>query len=117
MKTIKISDQTHAELTRVAGLLTAESGKVKTYENAMEALLHKSAVMPPEVLQEIEDFIVKNKQFGYSTKEEFLRGAARLLIDQLSRVHESSALPKADLKDDCANAIAIRSSSSSVGGE
>ena len=117
MKALKISDQTHSELTRIVGQLTAESGIVKTYEDAVKALLHKSLIMPPEVLQEVEDFIVKNKQFGYSTKEEFLRGAARWLIDQLSRVHKTPALPEADLKDDCANAIAISSASSIVGGE
>ena len=117
MKAIKISDQTHSELTRIVGKLTAESGVVKTYEDAVEALLHKSVIMPPEILQEVEDFIVKNKQFGYSTKEEFLRGAARLLIDQLSRVHKSPALPEADLKGDCASVMAISSSASSGGDE
>jgi hypothetical protein len=117
MKTLKISDQTHAELTRIAGLLTAESGKVKTYEDAVEALLHQSVIMPSGVLDEVEAFIEKNKQFGYLIKEEFLRGAARWLIDHLSRVHKSPALPEADLKDDYANAKAISSSSSSVRGE
>jgi hypothetical protein len=116
MKAIKISDQTHSELTRIVGKLTAESGIVKTYEDAMEALLHKSVIMPPEVLQEVEDFIEKNKQFGYSSKEEFLRVAVRWLIDRLSRLH-SAVLLEPDLKEDGANAMAISSSVSSGGGE
>lgn len=116
MKALKISDQTHAEITKIVGLLTAESGIVKTYEDAVKALLHQSVIMPPEVLKEVEDFIEKNKQFGYSTKEEFLRDAVRWLIDQLSRVH-NTALPEADLKGDCASVIAISSSASSGGGE
>ena len=116
MKAIKISDQTHSELTRIVGQLTAESGIVKTYEDAVEALLHKSVIMPPEVLQEVEDFIEKNKQLGYSTKEEFLRGAARWLIDHLSRVH-SAVLLEPDLKEDGASVMAISSSVSSGGGE
>ena len=41
MKTIKISDQTHAKLTRVVGQLTAKSGKIKTYEDAICTLLYK----------------------------------------------------------------------------
>jgi hypothetical protein len=117
MKAVKISDQTHSELTRIVGQLTAASGKVKTYEDAVEALLHKSVVMPPEVFYEVEDFIEKNKQFGYSTKEEFLRGAARWLINHLSRVHKIPPLPQTDLKDGSADAIAISSSASIVGGE
>jgi hemerythrin len=102
MKAIKISDQTHSELTRIVGKLTAESSVVKTYEDAVEALLHKSVIMPPEILQEIEDFIEKNKQFGYSSKEEFLRGAVRWLIDHLSRTHITTLL-EADLKGDCSS--------------
>jgi hypothetical protein len=117
MKAIKISDQTHSELTRIVGKLTAESGVVKTYEEAVEALLHKSVIMPPEILQEVEDFIEKNKQFGYSSKEEFLRGAVRWLIDLLSRVHKSPALAEADLKEDGANAMANSSSALNGGGQ
>ena len=56
MKAIKISDQLHAELTSVVGQLIAESGKTKTYENAIEALLHRSIVMPPKFIVEVEDF-------------------------------------------------------------
>jgi hypothetical protein len=83
VKTLKISDELHAELTAVLGQLTAKSGQIKTYEDAVEALLHQSVVMPPELVQEIEVFVSKNKQLGYSTKEEFLRGAARWLMEQL----------------------------------
>jgi hypothetical protein len=48
-------------------------------------------VMPPHLAREIEDFVDKNKQFGYSTKEEFLREAARWLMNRLSREHKSNA--------------------------
>jgi hypothetical protein len=41
MKTLKISDQTHAKLTRIVGQLTAETGKIATYEDAICALLSK----------------------------------------------------------------------------
>ena len=57
MKTLKISDQTHAELTKIAGQLTAESGKIKTYEEAIEALLHRSILLPPELLGEVVAFL------------------------------------------------------------
>ena len=77
MKTLKISDQTHAELTREVGQLTAESGKINTYEEAIEALLHRSALLPQELLNEVAAFLEKNRQLGYVTKEEFLKDAAR----------------------------------------
>ncbi|MCW3994520.1 MAG: hypothetical protein NWE98_00015 [Candidatus Bathyarchaeota archaeon] len=41
MKTIRISDETHAKLTRIVGQLTATTGKIKTYEDAINELLSK----------------------------------------------------------------------------
>jgi Arc/MetJ-type ribon-helix-helix transcriptional regulator len=87
MKTLKVSDKLHAELTALVGQLIAESGKTKTYQDAVEALLHQSVAMPPEATRKIEDFVAKNKQFGYCSKEEFVREAARWLMEHLSR-HE-----------------------------
>ena len=89
------------ELTKIAGQLTAESGIAKTYEDAIEALLHKAVIMSPEILQEIVDFIEKNKQFCYSTKEEFLRAVARWLMDELKRKHKDESLYE-QLRDDVA---------------
>ena len=40
MKTIKMSDQLHLELTAITGELTAESAQIKTYEDAVDALVH-----------------------------------------------------------------------------
>jgi hypothetical protein len=88
MKTLKVSDQTHGELTRVAGQLTAESGKIKAYEEAIEALLHRSTLLPPELLHEIEILLETNKQAGYVTKEEFLKEAARSSMEQFNKKHK-----------------------------
>ena len=96
MKTIKMSDQLHLELTAIVGELIAESGQIKTYEDAVDALVHRSVVLPTKVIEEIEEFIKNNPQFGYSTKEEFLRGAARWLMDLLKREHTGSANLKPD---------------------
>jgi hypothetical protein len=96
MKTIKISDQLHLELTAIVGELTAESGQIKTYEDAVDAVVHRSVVLPTKVIQEIDEFIKNNPQFGYSTKEEFLRGAARWLMDLLKRGDTGSANLKPD---------------------
>jgi len=87
MKTIKMSDQLHAELTAIVGEITAESGQKKSYEDAIEALLHRSIVLPPEVVLGITEFIRKNPQLGFPTKEEFLRDASRWKMDQLARTN------------------------------
>lgn len=99
MKTIKISDQTHANLTVMVGQLTAETGIIKTYEDAIKALLQGSVVLPLELLREIEDFTEKNQQFGYTTKEEFLRESARWLMNRLSREHKSEAEASQEMND------------------
>jgi hypothetical protein len=96
MKAIKMSDQLHLELTAIVGELTAESGQIKTHEDAVDAVDHRSVVLPTKVIQEIEEFIKNKLQFGYSTKEEFLRGAARWLMDLLRREHTGSPNPKPD---------------------
>jgi hypothetical protein len=88
MKMLKISDQIHAELTKVVGQLIAESRKIKTYEDGIEALLHRSALLPPELLEGIEAFLTKNPHFGYLTREEFLKDAARSKMEQLTRKRE-----------------------------
>jgi hypothetical protein len=85
MKNIRVSDQIHAKLTGVIGQLIAESGKIKTYEDAGEALLSRSVILPSELVGEIETFVQENHQQRYTTKEEFLKDAARFRIEYLTR--------------------------------
>jgi len=92
MKVIKISDSLHTELTIIVGELIAKSCRVKTYEDAVESLLHNSVIMEPELLEDIEKFIRENKQLGYTSKEEFLRASSRWLIHDLSRAKKREAL-------------------------
>ena len=94
MKAIKISDKLHAELTSVVGQLIAESGQLKTYENAIEVLLHRSILLPPIFLGEVENFLETNKQFGYVTKEEFVKEAVRWFMDNLNRKHNGDSMVK-----------------------
>jgi len=41
MKTLRISDETHGKLTATVGTLMAQTGKMQTYQDAIEALLKK----------------------------------------------------------------------------
>ncbi len=83
-----MSDQIHAELTGIVGELTAESCQMKAYGDAIEALIHRSVILPPGLLREIEEFVKSNKKLGYLTKEDFVREAARWLMEELNRKHK-----------------------------
>ena len=85
MKTLRISDEAHAKLTVVVGRLMAETGKMKTYSDAIEAILNKSVMLSPDLLDDVESFIRENNQLGYATREEFIQDAIRSKLEKLSR--------------------------------
>lgn len=67
MKTLRISDDAHGRLTVAVGRLMAETGKMKTYSDAIEALLDKSVILPPNLLKQIDIFLKGNKQTGFDS--------------------------------------------------
>lgn len=94
MKTLKISDDVHQKLTSLLGELVAQTSKMQTYQDAIEAMLSQSVIMPPELLSEVESFIEKNKRLGYTTREEFVRDSIRSKLDTLSGEYEYIEIPK-----------------------
>ncbi|MEM2971493.1 MAG: ribbon-helix-helix domain-containing protein [Candidatus Bathyarchaeia archaeon] len=94
MKTLKISDDIHQKLTALLGELTAQTMKMQTYQDAIEALLTQSVIAPPELLREVEEFITKNKHKGYTRKEEFIRQAIRFFLKWESEEYEYIEIPK-----------------------
>src|SRR4030065_785358 len=56
---------------------------MQTYQDAINALLNESVVLPPEVLTQTQSFIEENKQMGFTTKEEFVRDAIRCTLTWL----------------------------------
>jgi len=88
MKTLRISDDVHEKLTALLGELMVQTSKMQTYQDAIEAMLSQSVILPPELLIEIENFIEKNKQLGFTTREEFMRDAARWRLRFLSNEYE-----------------------------
>ena len=85
MKTLKISDEAHAKLTSVVGRLMAETGKMKTYSDALDSILNKSVMLSPDLIDEVESFIKENAQLGYTTKEEFIKDAVRFRLTSQSK--------------------------------
>jgi len=56
------------KLTVTLGTLMTETCKMQTYQDALEAILSKSAILPEHLLLEIEEFIRENRDLGYMTK-------------------------------------------------
>jgi len=99
MKTLKISDEIHQKLTQFLGELTAQTMKMQTYQDAIQALLSQSVILPPELIAEVENFIQENKHLGYTTKEEFIRDATRARLRQLAGEYETIEIPKEDYEE------------------
>jgi hypothetical protein len=84
LKTIRISDAAHRELTRLLGEMMAKTGKPKTYNDVIDALTAQSVIIPAELLEKIDAAINANKQLGYATREEFVEDALRDMLQNLS---------------------------------
>lgn len=109
MKTLKISDDVHQKLTALLGELTAQTMKIQTYQDAIEALISQSVIMPTELLVEVEKFIGENKKRGFTTKEEFIRDAIRFRLDWFNEEYEYFEISKEKLEkmDAIMNALGI----------
>jgi len=94
LKTLKISDDIHSKLTGLLGELTAQTNKMQTYQDAINALLKESVMLPPEIIVQTENFIEENKDLGFTTKEEFVRDAIRRRLEQLKSRSESIEVPR-----------------------
>jgi len=94
MKTFRISDASHRKLTATLGTIMARTGKMQTYHNAIEAMLNQSVILPPELLAQIENFIEENKHLGFTTREEFIRDAARWRLKFLNEDSEYIEIPR-----------------------
>ena len=94
MKTLKVSDEAHAKLTSVVGRLMAETGKMKTYSDAIEVLLDKSVILSPELLDAIESFTKENAGLGYTSKIEFIIDAVRSKLTSPSQKKMASVTDK-----------------------
>ncbi len=88
MKTLRISEDVHQKLTALLGELTAQTSRMQTYTDAVEALLKQSVILPPELLTQIEHFIETHKNMGYTTREEFIRDATRWRLKTLTDQYE-----------------------------
>jgi hypothetical protein len=94
MKTLKISNDAHSKLTSLLGELTAETSKMQTYQDAINALLNESVMLPPELITQTQNFIEEHRQMGYTTKEEFVRDAIRFRLTWLKGENQCLEIPK-----------------------
>ncbi len=94
MKTLRISDDAHQKLTGMLGEITAQTMRMQTYTDAIESLLSQSVTLPPELLNETQNFIETNRNLGYTTRDEFIRDAIRFRLRSLQEPYESVEIPK-----------------------
>jgi hypothetical protein len=94
VKTLRISEDIHQRLTALLGELMAQTSKMQTYQDAINALINESIIMPQEVLAQIQIFIEENKHLGFTTKEEFIRDAIRFRLAWLSQETEYVEIEK-----------------------
>jgi hypothetical protein len=87
LKTIRISDATHRELTRLLGEMMAKTGKPKTYNDVIDALTAQSVIIPAKLIEKIDEAI-NAKQLGYTTREQFIEDAVTALLQNLSGSHK-----------------------------
>jgi hypothetical protein len=83
-----------SKLTSLLGELTAETSKMQTYQDAINALLNESVMLPPELITQTQNFIEEHKQMGYTTKEEFVRDAIRFRLTWLKGDNQCLEIPK-----------------------
>ena len=88
MKTLRISDDVHQKLTGMLGELTSQTMKLQTYQDALEAMLSQSVILPPDLLIEVEKSLQEKKGLGFTSKEDFLRDAARFRLRYLRGGYE-----------------------------
>jgi len=96
LKTLRISEDVHQKLTGLLGELTAQTNKMQTYQDAIEALLKESVMLPPELLAQIGSFVEENKHLGFTTKEELIRDAIRFRLTMLKGEYELIEIPRED---------------------
>jgi Arc/MetJ-type ribon-helix-helix transcriptional regulator len=96
MKTLRISEDVHQKLTTLLGELMAQTSKMQTYQDAINALINESIILPQELLTQIQNFVEENKHLGFTTREEFVRDAIRFRLAMLKQENEYVEIPKED---------------------
>jgi metal-responsive CopG/Arc/MetJ family transcriptional regulator len=94
MKTLRISDDAHQKLTAMLGEITAQTMKMQTYTDAIENLLSTSISLPPELLNETQNFVEANRHLGYTSREEFIRDAIRTQLRFVKDQYAYVEIPK-----------------------
>jgi metal-responsive CopG/Arc/MetJ family transcriptional regulator len=94
MKTLRISEDIHQKLTSLLGELMAKTSKMQTYQDAIDAMLNQSVILPPELLTQIQGFIEEHKHLGFTTREEFIRDALRFRLTWLKGEYEHIDIPR-----------------------
>ena len=80
LKTLRISDNAHRELTRLLGEMMAKTGKAQTYRDVLDVLTQRSVILPAKLLEKIDASIDGDKQLGYTSRAELIEDAVEAFL-------------------------------------
>jgi predicted CopG family antitoxin len=87
LKTIRISDDAHRELTRLLGEAMAKTGKAQTYCDVVDALTKRTVILPAELLEKIDAAVNGGKHF--KAREDLVEKAVTAFLQKLGEQDES----------------------------
>jgi len=82
LKTLRISDNAHRELTRLLGEMMAKTGKPQTYRDVIDVLTQRSVILPAKLLEKIDAAMNGDKQLGYGSRAELVEGAVDMFLKE-----------------------------------
>jgi hypothetical protein len=80
LKTLRISDNAHRELTRLLGEMMAKTGKPQTYRDVIDVLTQRSVILPAKLLERIDAAINGDKQLGYASRAALIEEAVAAFL-------------------------------------
>ena len=85
------NDDVHSKLMRLLGELASQTSSI---QEAVNALLKQSVILPTALIARIEDFIGEHKEFSFTAKEDFVVDAIDFRLGWLKNDNERLEIPR-----------------------
>ncbi|MFQ6073972.1 MAG: ribbon-helix-helix domain-containing protein [Candidatus Bathyarchaeia archaeon] len=96
--TIRIPKDARERLTVFLGELMSQTREMLTLGDAVRILLETAIILPKDLIAEVERFVHKRSDLGYTSSEDFIRDAVRHRLTQLSGEFEYISVPREDME-------------------
>lgn len=98
LKTMKITEETHKELTRFLASLMSQTGERQTFDAAIMILMRSSVQLPEGLMVRVSEAVKKSKGL-YTNENEFIVEAVRRRINDLEGISEYVPIPREDYEE------------------